>query len=131
MPGVCRRPHVLVVEDDQDILDAMLDVLQAEGFSAAGVADGRQALAYLDHEGMRPDIILLDLMMPRMDGFQFRQAQLKNPRHATIPVAVVTADGRAMHKASELQAAGFARKPVGVPALLELIDRVLAGPSPA
>jgi CheY-like chemotaxis protein len=120
-----RTVHILVVEDDQDVRDAVLEVLEDEGFLAAGVANGFEALAYLGNPMRPPDLILLDLIMPHMDGFQFREAQLKNPRLANIPVAVFTAHELAENKAAQLGASGFVRKPLKIGALLDLIEQAL------
>ena len=116
---------ILVVEDDTDIREAVLEVLEEEGFSVAGAADGSQAIAYLDGSPVSPDLILLDVMMPIMDGFQFREEQRKNPRHAGIPVIVFTADGQAKAIGGELGAAAALHKPVKVGALVALVRRIL------
>ena len=118
-------PHILVVEDDGDIREAVLEVLEDEGFTVTGTTDGAQAMAYLDGSTVSPDLILLDVMMPTMDGFQFRAEQRKNPRHAEIPVIVFTADGHAKAISAELGAAAVLRKPVKIGALVDVVRRVL------
>ena len=121
MSGAAR---ILVVEDDRDIRDSVVEVLEAAGYDVSAAADGREALRVLD-AGPRPDVILLDLMMPNMNGFEFREAQLANPAHASIPIAVLTADADAKLKAQQLQASGWVRKPIKIEPLLDLVRGVL------
>src|SRR6187549_1262395 len=96
---------ILVVEDDTDIRESLVEVLEDEGFGVRAAADGRQALDVLRAERPLPDLILLDLMMPVMNGFQFREQQLSDAAFAGIPVVVVTADANARAKAESLNAA--------------------------
>jgi CheY-like chemotaxis protein len=85
------RPRlVLVVDDDLDIREIVMDVLVEAGMSAIGAADGADALRRLQ-AGLRPDLILLDLMMPVMDGLTFRRLQLADPELASIPVVILSA----------------------------------------
>src|SRR5579862_2424387 len=85
-----KEPQILVVEDDEDAREAMVSLLQMKGYRAVPAGNGREALDYLDR-AVTPDLIILDLWMPVMDGWQFRTEQIKNPRLAEIPVIVVTA----------------------------------------
>jgi CheY-like chemotaxis protein len=127
-------PVILVVDDDRDIRESVVEVLEDEGYVVASAADGVQALSYLRQRERVPDLILLDIMMPNMNGFEFREAQLQDQRHAAIPVAVLTADGNAKAKAERLNVAGYARKPLRASTLLELVDAILgrsSTPSPA
>ena len=82
--------HILVVEDDKDLRDSLCDALQLEGYVAVCTENGEAALRYLA-TGARPCLILLDLMMPVMDGWRFREEMMKDPSLATIPVIVMTA----------------------------------------
>lgn len=116
--------RILVVEDDQDTMGTMIDVLEGEGYTTAGAGDGRQALKFLAETTWKPDLILLDLTMPHMDGFQFREEQLKNARLSRIPVIVVTADVNAMTKAADIRAAGLLRKPISIEAMLGVVERI-------
>lgn len=120
------RAHILVVEDDRDLRDSLMEVLEAAGYSVAGAHDGLQALSHLRGSAQRPDMILLDLQMPNMNGVEFRGEQLKSGELAQIPVAVVTADANASEQLRGLSMAGLLRKPLKVPQLLALIPRVLA-----
>src|SRR5216684_2351169 len=81
---------VLIVEDDDDLRDMMAQLLTIEGFRAVAVANGREALEHLQ-SAEKPDVILLDLMMPVMDGWEFRRRQKADPDLAQVPVIVLSA----------------------------------------
>ena len=112
---------VLVVEDDVDLGDVVSMVLDAAGYSPVVAKDGREALTQL--RTCRPRVILLDLMMPGMNGWELRAAQPRDPLLAKIPVVVMTGDGNAQRKAAELDAVDFLQKPIDVPKLLEVLSR--------
>lgn len=80
---------LLVVDDDADVRGVISDALSSEGYRVRFACDGREALALLA-EGPRPDAIVLDLAMPNMTGWQFRDLQKRQPDLARIPVLVVT-----------------------------------------
>ena len=84
------RGRVLVIEDERDIRDALAEALSYEGYDVAVAANGREALRAL-RGGPLPDVILLDLVMPEMSGWEFRQVQIHDPALAGIPVVVVSA----------------------------------------
>src|SRR5580704_9691993 len=113
---------LLVIEDDVDIREALDGLLSMEGFRVAGCSNGREALDWL-RTSPKPDIILLDLMMPVMDGWQFRVAQKDDPEIATIPVLALSADSTA--KAAAIDAEAYLRKPVDYDTLIDTIDRLL------
>jgi CheY-like chemotaxis protein len=119
-----KARHVLVVEDDRDIRESLVEILVDEGYGVSAAADGRQALDLLENSPPLPDIILLDLMMPVMNGFQFREQQLHNPELCHIPVLVVTADVNAKAKAEALTAAGYVQKPIKIQPLLDIIEKL-------
>ena len=83
---------VLIIDDDPPIVEGLSEFLQGEGFDVAVANDGRDALDQL-RRGLRPCVIVLDLMMPVMDGWDFRHEQLKDAELSEIPVVVVTATG--------------------------------------
>jgi CheY-like chemotaxis protein len=114
--------RILVVEDDEATRDALTLVLQASGYQVTTAANGQEALDAL-REPSPPCLILLDLMMPVMDGWQFRALQRQDPALAVIPVVLVSADGNTPQKAASLGAAGFIQKPVDVHALLDTVQR--------
>jgi CheY-like chemotaxis protein len=128
MSATAKSGHVLVVEDDRDIRESVVEVLQDAGYTVSAAADGRQALDLMAAASPLPDVVLLDLMMPVMNGFQFRQEQLKREEFAAIPVLVVTADANARIKAQSLRVAGFVQKPLKIQPLLDQIGKLLGKP---
>jgi CheY-like chemotaxis protein len=116
-PTVQHCP-VLIVEDDADLRDMMAQLLSLEGLNAATVANGREALEYL-HEAGRPDVILLDLMMPVMDGWEFRRRQQADPSLSSVPVIVLSALDPA--RAADVNANAFLKKPLDFDRLLALV----------
>jgi CheY-like chemotaxis protein len=114
----------MIVEDDRDIRLALTQVLSDEGYRSIAARDGVEGLALL-REGPQPKVILLDLMMPNMDGWQFRRALRSDPEVASIPVIVVTADPAAEARIHTLGVAGFLKKPVSIDALVAALERVV------
>jgi CheY-like chemotaxis protein len=115
---------VLIVEDDAATRDALSIILEDEGFRVRTAANGREAIDLL-HSSYRPKVILLDLMMPVMDGWQFRAAQKLTPSLESIPVVVLSADGNIRQKASAIGAACYLQKPVEINDLLEALQDCL------
>jgi CheY-like chemotaxis protein len=109
---------VLIVEDDDDLREMMAHMLTIEGFEAATVANGREALDYLQNAEL-PRVILLDLMMPVMDGWEFRRQQKADPDIAPVPVIVLSALDQG--RASTVDASAFLKKPLDFDRLLELV----------
>ncbi|MGE0525950.1 MAG: response regulator [Bdellovibrionales bacterium] len=119
--------RILIVEDASDIRFLLAELLDSEGYVTASVANGQEAIDYLVKSSDLPDLILLDLMMPKMDGYQFRQAQKGNSRIADIPVVIMTADGDIQSKAGELTAKGMLKKPFSdIDDILRTISHLLA-----
>jgi CheY-like chemotaxis protein len=114
------EPYVLVVDDDRDIRELVRDILQFEGYSVVTASNGREALEHLRRADL-PRLILLDLMMPIMNGWEFRAEQLKDPQLKSIPVVVLTGDGNASEKARSLNAPNYVMKPVHLDHLLALV----------
>jgi CheY-like chemotaxis protein len=114
---------VLIVEDDADLREMMAQLLTLEGFAAATVSNGREALAYLRAHAA-PDVILLDLMMPVMDGWEFRREQRLDREMAEVPVIVLSALDQT--RVAEVAADAFLKKPLDFDRLLELIRRYCA-----
>ena len=119
---------VLVVDDDRDVREALVDLLADGGYTATCASNGQEAIERL-RRGDRPDVILLDLMMPVMDGFQFREAQTADPALNDIPVVLLSAHADVPAVASSMGVAAGLRKPFAVDKLLETLDRV-CGPRP-
>src|SRR4051812_60385 len=117
-----RDDDILVVEDDAATRSALQLILRAAGYEVACAGDGREALDRL-REKRPPCLILLDLMMPVMDGRQFREEQRRDPALAGVPVVLVSADMNLAEKAADLGASGYLQKPVEIEELLELVRR--------
>lgn len=113
---------VVVVDDDVDIREALVDVLSDQGYDVCAFANGRDALEYL-RAGARPGLIVLDLMMPVMDGVQFRCEQVKDPQLKDLPVLVVSAGSDLERRVSSLGPVESMRKPLDLPKLLAVIGR--------
>jgi CheY-like chemotaxis protein len=118
---------ILVVDDDLDVRASMAHALEMEGYRVFVAGNGLEALRLLRDRGERPDLILLDMMMPVMDGWAFRAEQQKLPGIAVIRVVIFTAYDLPLDTAASLQAAGFLKKPLRLDELLEVVER-LAGP---
>jgi two-component system, chemotaxis family, chemotaxis protein CheY len=114
---------ILLVEDDLDVREALVEALGDRGYTVDTAVDGLQALERL-RGGARPGVILLDLMMPRMDGVEFRMAQRADPLLAHLPVVVLSADVRMEEKARALDVQGAVRKPIDMVQLCAAIERL-------
>jgi CheY-like chemotaxis protein len=117
-----RGLHILVVEDDENIRASLAELLIDEGATLATAPDGRQALEAL-RVGPRPDLILLDLVLPVMDGWEFRVVQRADRELSTIPLIAMSADRSA--KAHAIAADGYVQKPIELPELVGTIRGVL------
>jgi len=117
--------RILVVEDDADIRETLSLILQDEGYQVGEASNGQEALDQLRH-GSHADLIVLDLMMPIMDGWQFRREQERDPELAAIPVVVVSADGSIHQKAKSIGAIDYVKKPIDLSTLLDMVNRYVA-----
>jgi CheY-like chemotaxis protein len=113
--------NILLVEDDEIVRRAIQMVLEWEGYEVECASNGQEALDTL-RAGSRPSLILLDILMPILDGEEFRREQLRDPRLASIPVIVVSA----AHFADAVSAAHHIRKPFEVQELLDAIHEQVA-----
>lgn len=111
---------ILFVEDDDDIRDSLADLLRGEGYEVHVAANGEEALEYLHQPGRDPCLVLLDLMMPVLNGWQVVEILRTEDRVATLPVVVLSAADAA---SSPAEARGFIRKPVDVDLLLAMVRR--------
>ncbi len=109
-----------MVEDDDDLREVVTQTLQRSGFPVECARDGLEALERLSSEPY-PCLILLDLMMPRMSGWEFRSRQLADPRLAGVPVVVMTATTTLDEAA--VRADDILRKPLSLPSLLSTVKR--------
>jgi CheY-like chemotaxis protein len=113
---------VMAVDDDPDILLAFKDVLELEGYSVLLARGGREALELL-RRGARPAVILLDLMMPDVSGWDFLERQLADASIASLPVVVVSGQGVSAQDVAALGVAGYLKKPVDLDHLLSTVER--------
>jgi CheY-like chemotaxis protein len=114
--------RVLVVEDDAVIRGMLVDFLELEGYTVRSAADGSEALAVLGD--WPPDLILLDLMMPRMDGWQFRAAQRALPGLGDVPVVVLSAGRDLAERTAALAPAAVIRKPFDLDEVLTVLHNL-------
>lgn len=117
---------ILIVEDDEDIRDELASLLRSQGHEVATAEHGLAARAWLKQSEVLPKIILLDLMMPVMDGWQFRAEMLQDAALANIPVLVLSGAAEVREEAAALAAAGYVTKPFKVASLFEAIQRTLS-----
>jgi CheY-like chemotaxis protein len=120
-----RSTIVMTVDDDADLQVSIVDVLEDKGFCPVVAADGLEALDLL-RGGFRPSVILLDLRMPRMDGWKFRCEQNKDVALRDIPVVVTTAEPfNESEKRTEFGDVGWLPKPFGLDALVTAVEKAL------
>ena|SRR5947209_1179655 len=110
---------VLLVEDDTDIREDLAALLESEGYRVAQASNGAEGLDRL--RNMKPCIILLDLMMPVMSGWDFRERQLADPGLAGIPTVILSGAARGAQEAKALKATAFLQKPFDLQPLLQTI----------
>ena len=117
---------VLIVEDDEDVRESLADVLSARGYQTLTAANGNEALALIRDGGLQPAVVLLDLMMPVMDGYEFLETQAEDPWLSQIPVVLVTAQ-RPARKLAFSAVRGVIEKPLDLRSLLSTVRNVCAG----
>jgi CheY-like chemotaxis protein len=113
---------ILIVDDDVDVREMLSQFFSIEGYAVATARNGQDALEQL-RKGQQADLILLDLMMPVMDGWQFRVEQQRDPTIAAIPVVVLSAVYNARERAALLGAVDYMQKPVEFDKLIETAER--------
>jgi two-component system response regulator CpxR len=121
-----RRGPVLVVDDDLDVREVLADTLKDRGFDVITAANGLEALKLIRSMTTRPSIILLDLMMPVMDGYGFLEERRNDPALAAIPLAVVTA-GHGVDRSRLGNGAPLIPKPFNFPQLLGVLHDLGSG----
>lgn len=113
---------VLVVEDESSIRDMLIEHLEDAGFAVVGTTDGLDAWDQLQR-GLYPCLILLDLMMPRMDGWQFRTMQQADPALAAIPVVILTAIQNPAEAAQRLHVQHWVPKPFHIKQVIQVVQQ--------
>ena len=120
-PASSAPKRILVIEDDPATRDAFCALLQLGGDEAVGVENGEAALAFLDTHPV-PSAILLDMRLPVMDGWGFRDVQRRDPRLRNVPVLAVSGDESFRQRALASGAAGFIAKPIDPDELIGALD---------
>ena len=119
------RRTILVVEDDADLRDAILDVLESAGFDVLTAGDGQEAFRILGNL-REPALVLLDLKMPVMDGFEFRRQLLETPGVSEVPMVVLSGNSRSPQQARTLASHGSLDKPFREEDLLRVVAQYCA-----
>jgi CheY-like chemotaxis protein len=112
---------VLVIDDDEDIRESLMGYLEDHGYRSLGAANGKSALELLADPSRRPCAIVLDLMMPIMDGRTFREEQLCLTFLAKIPVVLISAYANLIDVASDLGVSQYLAKPIDPRALIDIV----------
>jgi two-component system response regulator MprA len=127
--AISARRRILIVEDAEPTRRRIADVLRTHGYDVAEASDGLKALKAVSTE--RFDAILLDLVMPNVDGWQFRETQLRHPELAAIPTVIVTVHPLQEPERYALRAQNVVRKPFEDAELVAMLDRVCAVEEPS
>lgn len=118
-------PELLLVEDDRDVREAIAEVLEQEGYTVAQARSGEEALQHLGRAAVPPAAILLDLMMPVMDGWEFLSRRAQHGHWAAIPVVVISADTNARDRIEARPGVvAYLRKPIDIDQLLGILTRL-------
>lgn len=116
--------EILLIEDDENIANILQELLGHEGYQVKHALNGKIALDYLHSVSALPALIFLDLMMPVMDGFQFRAIQTQDSKIANIPVVIITANGNIEEIKDKIKAYEYLQKPFDFDMLLKLIKSI-------
>lgn len=123
-------PHILIVDDDPDIVEGILMILETQPYRLSTARDGKQCMAMIEEE--IPDVLILDLLMPRMDGWGVIREMRSNPRYAKVPIMILsTVIEDASHRRYELETGmsmdiqGYVQKPAKPADLLMRIENLL------
>ena len=122
-----EKKRVLCVEDEEEMIDLIRLILERRGFEVLGAVGGKEGLEVIRRE--MPDLVLLDLMMPEVDGWEVYRQMKADEQLKDIPVVVVTAKAQSIDKVLGLHIAkvdDYVTKPFGPQELLKSIDKVLA-----
>ena len=129
------HPYILIVDDDPDILEGIIMILETQDYRLATARDGKQCMEMVETES--PDLLILDLLMPRMDGWGVIREMRNNPGYASIPIMILsTVIEDASHRRYELETGiamdiqGYIQKPAKPDDLIKNIDRILHKQNP-
>jgi CheY-like chemotaxis protein len=127
-PAPDQRPTspatILIVEDHPEIQTTLAELLEDEGYGVVTAANGQDALTYLRQAATLPSLIVLDLMMPVMDGWTFRDIQARDPALQAIPVIVISAISNARQQRMPIAAAAYLPKPLNFQLVLQTVARL-------
>ena len=129
--SICT-PYVLTIDDDEAIVDVIQFLLETEEYNGIGISDSLKVLSFLDslRDDSLPSVILLDLMMPGMSGYEIASALSQNARYQHIPIIAMTADSRVSSSYSIKGAIDFVPKPFRLDPLLTKLKAYLDPPAP-
>lgn len=116
-----KRPSIIIIEDQEDIREILRDFFETEGYFVETACNGAEGVELLS-KAEKPSLILLDLMMPVMDGFEFIDYMKINDPRNLIPIVVMSADNQAGKKALALGVEHFLKKPLGLDQLMDVIE---------
>jgi CheY-like chemotaxis protein len=114
------HPTILLIDDHNDVREALEELLRLDGYTVESASNGREALTKL-YGGLRPCVILMDLMMPVMTGYEFRQEQMRDAELSAIPIIVYSGITDVRENARQLAATAYADKPVDPDHLMALV----------
>jgi CheY-like chemotaxis protein len=114
---------ILLVEDDEDIRETLRELLEGEGYEVLFAENGQIGLDKLSQTIILPNLILLDLMMPIKDGFQFCAEKDANPKIAHLPVIVMSADGHIRENKQRVNARAYLKKPLDIYEIIEIVEK--------
>ncbi|HEU0002530.1 MAG TPA: response regulator [Ktedonobacteraceae bacterium] len=125
-----HTPYVLVIDDDGPIVDVIQCLLEAEGYNGVGITDSLKVLHFLDslHDNLLPSVILLDLMMPGLSGYEIASVLAQNERYQHIPIIIMTADSRVQGIGDIRGAIDYVAKPFHLDPLLAKLKVYLDPP---
>lgn len=115
------QQHILVIEDDSDIRETLRQILEVQGYQVTTASHGREGLEALEH-GLRPNLILLDLMMPVMNGWEFLTVRKERDELTQIPIVILSAV-RNPEQQSGLAGYPFVKKPLDLDVLLNTVEQ--------
>ena len=126
-----EKPYILIVDDDPDILEGILMILETQPYRLATARDGKQCMEMVAEE--TPDLLILDLLMPRMDGWGVIREMRSNPKYAKVPIMILsTVIEDASHRRYELETGmamdiqGYIQKPARPADLIQRIEKLLS-----
>ena len=123
MPKRSDLKTILIIDDDQGIRDALCELLEMEGYKVQLAGNGNEGLERLRDMNAAPDLVLLDFMMPAMDGFQFRQRQIAENLHTQVPVVLMSADCHVGDKQLRGGMMDHLRKPMDIAEVLDMVKK--------